>query len=136
MTDDVAIDQQAIDIVDGLGKPVMQAARKAVSDAFRDVPEDAVDMAAIRALDVVRRALVDAKRTRAVADDTEGTTRLHMVDYDEAAAKLAEPISLEHMASDPTPTKPSRVWPGVLIAVTAGLAAAVAGCWLIMQGLT
>jgi hypothetical protein len=68
--------------------------------------------------------------------DTEGTTRLHMVDYDAAAAKLAEPISLEYMASDPTLTKPSRVWPGVLIAVGAGLVAAVVGCWLIMQGLS
>lgn len=54
--------QNAIDLLANLGMSVMHAAREAVNAAYHSVPEGAVDMAAIAALEVAREALIEVRQ--------------------------------------------------------------------------
>lgn len=62
----------AIELLNNLGKSVMHAAREAVNGVYHSVHEGAVDLAAVTALDVARRALIDARRESASVLRGEG----------------------------------------------------------------
>lgn len=54
--------QDAIDLVTNLGVTSMHAAREKVNAAFHGIPEDAIDLAAVATLEVVRLALIEIRR--------------------------------------------------------------------------